>query len=227
MLCFTHPHAYSPQRLEPLLSRILIVEDHALVREAMAQSLARLQAGLACIEASGADEAIARLEADADIDLAIIDLMLPDMNGFSLLGVLAKRFPDVPAIVVSAIDDEASVRRAIKAGASGYVSKSSSGDVLLEAVRVVLAGGVHTPAARSASAPGGRGVPPSERFGLTTAQARVLDLLASGKTNREIADLLGLSEGTVKVHVTAIFRALGVSNRAQALVVMSRSGTRL
>jgi DNA-binding NarL/FixJ family response regulator len=70
-------------------------------------------------------------------------------------------------------------------------------------------------------------VPPSERFGLTTAQARVLDLLASGKTNREIADLLGLSEGTVKVHVTAIFRALGVSNRAQALVVMSRSGTRL
>ncbi|ENO78083.1 LuxR family DNA-binding response regulator [Thauera sp. 63] len=227
VLCFTHPHAYALPRLESFLSRILIVEDHALVREAMAQSLARLQAGLVCIEASGADEALVRLETDADIDLAIIDLMLPDMNGFSLLGVLAKRFPDVPAIVVSAIDDEASVRRAIKAGASGYVSKSNPGDVLLEAVRVVLAGGVHTPATRSASAPGGRRVPPSERFGLTTAQSRVLDLLASGKTNREIADLLGLSEGTVKVHVTAIFRALGVSNRAQALVVMSRSGTRL
>lgn len=208
--------------------RILIVEDHALVREAMAQSLARLQPGLECVEASSADEALACLDAGGDIDLALIDLMLPDMNGFSLLAVLAKRFPDIPAVVVSAMDDEASVRRAIKAGASGYVSKSSSSEVLLQAVKGVLEGGVHLPETRSAVQPAKRArLPASERYGLTAAQGRVLELLAAGRTNREIADLLGVSEGTVKVHMTAIFRALDVSSRAQALVVMSRSGARL
>ncbi|ENO90669.1 LuxR family DNA-binding response regulator [Thauera linaloolentis 47Lol = DSM 12138] len=204
------------------------MEDHALVREAMAQSLARLQPGLECVEASSADQALACLDADGDIDLAVIDLMLPDMNGFSLLAVLAKRFPEVPAVVVSAIDDEVSVRRAIKAGASGYVSKSSSSEVLLQAVRGVLDGGVHLPDDKSATQPARRArMPASERYGLTAAQGRVLELLAAGKTNREIADLLGVSEGTVKVHMTAIFRALDVSSRAQALVVMSRCGVRL
>ena len=210
------------------MSKILIVDDHALVREAMAQSLARLQPGLVCLEASSADQALACLEADAGLDLAVIDLMLPDMNGFSLLAVLGKRFPDVPAVVVSAIDDEASVRRAIKAGASGYVFKSSSSQVLLQALRVVLDGGVHLPEARSVAQPAKRAsMSASERYGLTAAQGRVLELLAAGKSNREIADLLGVSEGTVKVHMTANFRALGVSSRAQALVVMSRHGTRL
>ncbi|MCM8565577.1 response regulator transcription factor [Thauera linaloolentis] len=194
----------------------------------MAQSLARLQPGLECVEASSADQALACLDADGDIDLAVIDLMLPDMNGFSLLAVLAKRFPEVPAVVVSAIDDEVSVRRAIKAGASGYVSKSSSSEVLLQAVRGVLDGGVHLPDDKSATQPARRArMPASERYGLTAAQGRVLELLAAGKTNREIADLLGVSEGTVKVHMTAIFRALDVSSRAQALVVMSRCGVRL
>lgn len=194
----------------------------------MAQSLARLQTGLTCVEASSADQALACLDADGDIDLAVIDLMLPDMSGFSLLAIMAKRFPEIPAVVVSAIDDEASVRRAIKAGASGYVSKSSSSEVLLQAVRDVLEGGVHLPEAKTAAQPAKRTrLPASERYGLTAAQGRVLELLAAGKTNREIADLLGVSEGTVKVHMTAIFRALDVSSRAQALVVMSRCGARL
>lgn len=208
------------------MTKILIIEDHALVREAMAQSLSRLEADVECIEAGSADEALSALAADTDIDLAVIDLMLPEMNGFALLAVLAKRFPDIPAIVVSAMDDEVSVRRAIKAGASGFVSKASSGAALLAAVRVVLAGGVHMPPGCS-STPPATDVPASEKFRLTAAQARVLELLAGGKTNREIAELLGLSEGTVKVHMSAIFRALGVSSRAQALVAIARQGTRL
>lgn len=208
------------------MTKIMIVEDHTLVREAMAQTLSRLEPGVECVEARDADDALARLARDGSFDLAVIDLMLPDMNGFSLLAVMAKRFPDVPTIVVSAMDDEASVRRAIKGGASGFVSKASSGEELLRAVRVVLGGGVHTP---QMPATNGRrtGAPASERFGLTNAQSRVLELLAQGRTNREIAELLGLSEGTVKVHMSAIFRALNVSNRAQALVVISRHGTRL
>ncbi|THF61381.1 response regulator transcription factor [Pseudothauera rhizosphaerae] len=208
------------------MTKILIVEDHALVREALAQTLSRLAPDMTCVEASCADEALARLEGDGDWDLVVVDLMLPDMNGFSLLGVLAKRFPDVPAIVVSAMDDASSVRRAIKGGASGFVSKASSGETLCEAVRTVLDGGVYLPDVNHAAAKRAA-APVNERFGLTPAQTRVMELLSQGKTNREIADLLGLSEGTVKVHMSAIFRALKVSNRAQALVVISRHGTRL
>lgn len=212
---------------ERVLTKILIVEDHALVREAMAQALVRLGEAVCCIEAASADEALARLQQDGDLDLAIIDLMLPEMNGFSLLAILAKRFPDMPAIVVSAMDDEASVRRAIKAGASGFVSKSSSSEVLLQTVRSVLEGGMPMAPPTRPAAPAHAPAQVAADFVLTAAQGRVLELLASGRTNREIADLLGLSEGTVKVHMTAIFRALGVANRAQALVALARSGTRL
>lgn len=206
------------------MTKILIVEDHALVREAMAHTLARLDSGVECVEAKSSDEALARLEASPDWDLAVIDLMLPDLNGFSLLAVLAKRFPDVPAIVVSALDDPASVRRAMKGGASGFVSKSSSGEVLRHAVKRVLEGGIYTPDIDPVLAGKRSGAPVNERFGLTAGQTRVMELLAQGKTNREIADLLGLSEGTVKVHMSAIFRALNVNNRSQALVVISRHG---
>lgn len=202
------------------MTKILIVEDHALVREAMAQRLARLEADLVCLESGEADEALALLEAHPDVDLAIVDLMLPGVNGFSLLAVLAKRHPDLPAIVVSAMDDDASVRRALAAGASGFVSKASSGEVLAQAVREVLDGGMPTP--RASISPASRSRQPAERYGLTVAQARVTELLVTGCSNREIATKLGLSEGTVKVHVTAIYRALGVSRRSQALVLLSR-----
>ena len=209
------------------MTRILIIEDHALVREAMAQRVAHVEAGMECIEAGSADEALALLERGEDVDLAIIDLMLPGMNGFSLLSIFAKRFPDIPAIVVSAMDDEASVRRALKAGASGFVSKASSGEVLAQAVREALDGGMPTPCGTGCRPSSARGLTPAERFGLTAAQGRVLELLVGGRSNREIAELLGLSEGTVKVHMTAIYRALGVSSRSQALVAIARSGARL
>lgn len=209
------------------MTRVLIVEDHALVREAMAQTLNRLEAGLQCVEARGSEEALALLAESSDWDLAVIDLMLPDMSGFSLLGVLAKRYPDVPTIVVSALDDQATLRRAMKVGASGFVSKSSSGDELRMAVRTVLDGGVFfaQPETPEEGRRGNRLI--EQRYRLTTAQTRVAELLGQGKTNREIAELLGLSEGTVKVHMSAIFRAMNVRNRAQALVALSRTGARI
>ncbi len=205
------------------MTRILIVEDHALVREAMAQTLVRLEPGVECVEVSDSEQALARLEESAEWDLAVVDLMLPDLNGFSLLGVMAKRFPDIPAVVVSAMDDAGSIRRAMRAGASGFVSKASSGEVLREAVRTVLSGGVYSPEITSDDKRrNGQSI--SERYGLTAAQSRVVELLGQGKTNREIADLLGLSEGTVKVHMSAIFRAMNVRSRAQVLVALSRKG---
>lgn len=205
------------------MTRFLIVEDHALVREAMAQTLARLEPGIECVEVTSSEQALALLEESPDWDLAVVDLMLPDLNGFSLLGVMAKRFPDVPAVVVSALDDPASVRRAMRAGASGFVSKASSGNVLRDAVRIVLNGGIYAPEIAPEQRKRRSGASVSERFGLTAGQSRVVELLGQGKTNREIADLLGLSEGTVKVHISAIFRAMNVRNRSQALVAISRS----
>ena len=209
------------------MTRILIVEDHALVREAMAHTLARLEPDLQCVEATGSTEALALLEAGSEWDLAVVDLMLPDLSGFSLLGVVTKRFPDVPTIVVSALDDPASVRRAMKSGASGFVSKCSSGEELRHAVRTVLDGGIYAPILVPKGGTG-KGDPAgtTERFKLTVAQSRVAELLGQGKTNREIADLLGLSEGTVKVHMSAIFRALDVRNRAQALVMLTRKAAK-
>lgn len=210
------------------MTKILVIEDHVLVREAMSQTLMRLEEGVHCVGVKSADEALAELERDPDRDLAVVDLMLPDINGFSLLGILAKRFPELPAIVVSALDDSASIQRAMNAGASGFVPKSCSSEELLEAVRIVLDGGIYTPKEAAGGASRRRsGAPVQERFGLTTAQTRVMELLAQGKTNREIADLLGLSEGTVKVHMSAIFRALNVSNRAQAVLVITRHAPRV
>ena len=209
------------------MTRVLIVEDHALVREAMAQTLSRLEAGLQCVEARGSEEALELLGGGGDWDLAVIDLKLPDMSGFSLLGVLAKRYPDMPTIVVSALDDQATLRRAMKVGASGFVSKSSSGDELRMAVRTVLDGGVFF-MPQQAPEMGRRGARALEqRYRLTAAQTRVAELLGQGKTNREIADFLGLSEGTIKVHMSAIFRAMNVRNRAQALVALSRGAPRV
>ena len=210
------------------MTRILIVEDHALVREAMSHTLARLEPGLECVEAACSEQAIGMLEQHDEWDLAVVDLMLPDLNGIALLGIMAKRFPDVPAVVVSAFDDQASVRRAMRAGASGFVSKARNGEVLRDAVRPVLDGGVYFPDVEPRAPAGGvrSGGSLTERFGLTAAQCRVAELLGQGKTNREIADLLGLSEGTVKVHMSAIFRAMNVRNRAQALVLISRRNSR-
>ena len=215
-------------------TRILIIEDHVLVREALALTLAQVGDGVYCQQASNAADALALLEADPDCDLLVVDLMLPEINGFSLLGIIAKRFPDVPALVVSALDDRESVQRAMKAGASGFVSKASPSNTLIEAVRTVLDGGVFTPDAATGSATGDGGSRSrrasqafAERFQLTAAQGRVLELVAQGKSNRDIAEFLGLSEGTVKVHVSAILRALGVTSRAQALLMMTRAGLRV
>ena len=218
-------------------TRILIIEDHVLVREALALTLAQVGEGVHCQQASNATDALALLEADPDCDLLVVDLMLPEINGFSLLGVIAKRFPDVPALVVSALDDRESVHRAMKAGASGFVSKASPSNTLIEAVRTVLAGGVFTPEASTGTGSstgvdgGNRNRRASqafaERFQLTAAQGRVLELVAQGKSNRDIAEFLGLSEGTVKVHVSAILRALDVTSRAQALLLMTRAGLRV
>jgi DNA-binding NarL/FixJ family response regulator len=203
--------------------RILVIEDHALVREGLMLALKALEEKDSPAEILGArdaDEASRILEANDDFDLLLLDLMLPGTGGMAFLGVIRKRHPHIPVVILSAMDDADTVMKAIRQGAAGFVSKASPTGTLLGALREVLSGDIWLPPEyRELSGRRRRARTVAERFGLTKSQARVLELLAEGKTNREIGDLLNVTEGTVKIHVSAIFKALGVGNRSQALLV--------
>lgn len=212
--------------------RVMVIEDHALVREALVRALDQLEVVCEPSQAACASEAMALVEAGNEYDLILTDLMLPDMSGFSLVSILAHRFPTIPVVVVSALADETSVKRALKAGAAGFISKAMSSEQLVASIKAVLEGDTVVPDSLSVTTMPLRNVRRrgvdslSQQYGLTTAQTRVMELMVEGRTNREIADLLGLAEGTIKVHCSAILRALGVPNRAQALVVLARQGLR-
>ena len=211
--------------------KLLVVEDHALVREGLVQTLRQLEKNVEVHDVADATAAIALLETGLKFDMMLLDLGLPGVDGMTCLTTLRKRFPDLPVVILSGYDDAHTVSKALKSGASGFVPKTYSSDRLLAALRQVRAGHVFTPEVAAASAiatrePIGGHADPSE-FGLTARQAEVLGLMARGKSNREIAELLGLSEGTVKIHLTAIFKVLSVSSRTQAMVVIARQGIKV
>jgi DNA-binding NarL/FixJ family response regulator len=212
---------------------LLVVEDHALVREGVVRTLRQLEPGTSVFEACDFDSANALLEQGETFDLILLDLCLPGLDGLSCLGVFRKRYPNMPVVILSAYDDPQTICRAMKSGAAGFVPKTYSSERLVMALREVLAGRVYVPEMFSEATavalprlPIGGEAEPAE-FGLTARQAEVLGLMAQGKSNRDIADALGLSEGTVKIHLTAIFKSLGVSSRTQAMVVIAQQGIRL
>lgn len=203
------------------MSRLLVVDDHALVREGLVQALRRLPRVTAIEEASDAESALEKFASLGAFDLVLLDLMLPGISGLSLLGVLKKRYPSTRVVVVSALDSPDVVNRARTAGAAGFVCKARPAVELVETVATVLedVGGQVSSGKEDDQA--GR-LLAYQDYGLTAAQCRVLDLLIKGKSNREIAECLGLTEGTVKVHVTAILKGLNVSNRTQALLLVTK-----
>ncbi len=197
---------------------LLIVDDHAVVRAGLA-ALLREHAGAGTVlQAADAGTGLALASAHTELDAVLLDMMLPDGDGTSAVEAFVRLRPDLPVIVLSAIEDPALVRAALGAGALGYISKSSDAQSLLAALRFVLAGNVYVPptmlAGGAASAPEGHGL--SER------QIEVLRLLANGLPNKAIGRQLGVSEKTVKAHVSAIFRGLTVANRVQAVEAARR-----
>lgn len=224
---------------------VLIVDDHPLIREGLANVLRELDAELDIREAEDAEVALAALQADASLSLILLDLFVPGADGFGLLAQVRDLRPDVPVVVLSAHDGREQVLAAIDAGAMGFISKRSSTSVLVGAIRLVLSGGVYLPPQvlnAMTDAPAGRPAegaapiaPPAgslrpatpAEIGLTERQADVLALLVQGKPNKIICRELDLAEGTVKTHITAILRALGVNNRTQALFALSRMGVQL
>jgi DNA-binding NarL/FixJ family response regulator len=215
--------------------KILVVDDHPLILEALKQVLRDLDPEIDVLEARDAQQAVDQALMHPDLSLVLLDLALPRKHGFELLSELREASPDVPVVVLSASEDRDTVLRAINDGAMGFIPKTSRTDVLLAALRLVFTGGVYLPSSAFAAQVGIVSEPrvpaPAVRspreVGLTERQAQVLALLVQGKSNKLICRALDLAEGTVKIHVTAILRALNVTNRTEAVVAVSRLGLRL
>lgn len=201
--------------------RLLLVDDHAVVREGVAALLQQARAGIEVLQARGGEEGLLLARSEADLDAVLLDLVLPDMDGISAIEAFGQARADLPVVVLAGSEDPHDVRRALAAGALGYVPKSADPLTLLSALDFVLAGNVYVPPLALWGEAGGppprRPAPAAEpKPGLTERQVDVLRLLARGLPNKSIAQQLGLSDKTVKVHVTAIFRSLNVVNRTQA-----------
>jgi DNA-binding NarL/FixJ family response regulator len=215
--------------------QILVVDDHPLILEALKQVLRDLEPDIEVVEARDASQALEQVKLHPQLALVLLDLALPQAHGLELLEQLRGAAPELPVVVLSATEDRETVLRAIRDGAMGFIPKTSRTEVLVAALRLVFSGGVYLPPAAFAgpmhavceptNAPAG-GRSPRE-VGLTERQSQVLALLVQGKSNKLICRALDLAEGTVKIHITAILRALNVSNRTEAVVAVSRLGLRL
>lgn len=199
---------------------ILIADDHALIREALHHVLQELENNTIVIEAADGESARRLVASHPNLDLALLDLKLPGVNGLELLTELRNSYPDLPIVVLSAVEDTSTMRTVLEHGAMGFIPKSSSNRVMLSALQLVLSGGRYLPPELFAASPAA--TRSSLDVKLTGRQRDVLKLMMKGHSNKEICRELGLAEPTVKIHVTAILRALQVTSRAQAIVAINR-----
>lgn len=214
--------------------KVLIVDDHTLITHALSALMLDLDPAAEVHTATSAAGALALVQAHGDdADLLLLDLALPGVEGTSLLETLVEQYPALKILVLSGLQDQRSVMRVLQLGAAGFVPKTMDSDVLGTAIRFVLGGGVYIPSNLLADAQrsGLLAPPPAEStplagppVELTERQRDVLRELARGAPIKQICRELGLSEGTVKTHVTAIYRAFGASNRTEALLAARRHG---
>lgn len=219
--------------------KILVIDDHVLIREGLRGVLKELKGDAVVLEASNYSQAMQVIVEHPDLDLILLDLHLPDRDGFSVLTELGERHPAISVVVLSAQQDRASVVRALDLGALGFIPKSGQGEVMLRALELVFAGGVYIPPeilARDEPSPrqsddkppaaNRPAVSPAD-LGLTERQVDVLSLMMQGKSNKAICRVLNLAEPTVKNHVTAILKALEVTNRTEAVIAVGERGWKL
>jgi two-component system, NarL family, nitrate/nitrite response regulator NarL len=215
--------------------KVLVIDDHPLVQEGVSAALESLADDVTVMAARDAEQGLGLAAEHPDLDLVLLDLALPGMSGFNLIGKLHERLPSLPVVVLSALEEPENVRHAINAGAMGFVPKSAATRVLIDVLQQVLEGNVTVPLALQSSGPPLSHALPGASSNpvaagepdvalLTLRQLEVLSRVCQGKTNKQIATELGLSEKTVKAHVTAIFKVLGVVNRTQAVLVARRVG---
>jgi DNA-binding NarL/FixJ family response regulator len=217
--------------------KILLADDHVLIRSGLRNELRELGEGSEFLEAWDADTLRRVLNQHRDLDLALIDLTMPGMQGSQTISALCQDYPTVPLIVISAVDADADVRAVLRAGAAGFIPKASMAKVMLQAIRLVLAGGQYLPpqlmhmldgrerdvaptateAGANTAAKPAQVDAPTRLALLSPRQREVFALLATGLSNKMIARKLGITEGTVKSHVATIFDVLHVHNRVSAV----------
>ena len=214
--------------------KFLLVDDHHLIREALHGVLKELRFNAVILEAPNSAQAMQTIAENTDTNLILLDLGLPDRDGFLVLEELRQRYPAISVVVLSATQDRSNVVKALDLGASGYIPKSARREVMLGAIQLVLAGGIYIPPqvlerevlSEAATKPTGREQIGSwcSELGLTDRQIDVLALMMQGMNNKTICRILNLAEPTVKNHVTAILRALKVTNRTEAVIAVNKFG---
>jgi DNA-binding NarL/FixJ family response regulator len=204
--------------------RVIIVDDHPLFRDALKQTLTSAFPGIVIAEAGTLEAVSDTLASDRDFDLVLLDLKMPGVQGFSGLVFLRAQYPAVPVVVISASEEPHIIRRALDLGASGYIPKSASAETMRRALAVLLGGGIWTPEiAAVETSPDSEADRLARRLAtLTPQQVRVLMMLREGLLNKQIAHQLGVSEATIKAHVSAILQKLDVDSRTQAVIAASR-----
>jgi DNA-binding NarL/FixJ family response regulator len=228
--------------------KVLLIDDHPLILQALQHVIEGLGSGITVVTADSAAAARAALKAAADFDLVLLDLQLGDADGFDVLAEFRRIYPAIPVVVVSASERHSDVIKSIDLGAMGFVPKRASNESLFEALNMVISGGIYIPpmamgsdkpsphAAEDLSSGALRvfgdhtqdGRYPAStlaEIGLTPRQTEVLQLLLKGLPNKIIARELNLSVETIKDHVAAVLRALGVSSRTQAVLAVSQMST--
>ncbi|WP_165215765.1 response regulator [Affinirhizobium pseudoryzae] len=203
---------------------IIIADDHPLFRGALRQALGDIAGQAEIIEAGSFEAARSAASGHPEADLMLLDLAMPGVSGFSGLMSLRAEFASLPIMIVSATDDGSTIRRALQLGASGFISKSSGLDEIRQAIETVLEGGVWVPEGVERDAEEDPAVAElMERLKtLTPQQSRVLSMLAEGLLNKQIAYELGVSEATIKAHVSAILLKLNVDSRTQAVIKLGK-----
>lgn len=213
--------------------KLLIIDDHPLVLEGLRLVLGALDERTEIIVAHSAAQGLEMAAQHADLSLVLLDLTLPGMHGSQALTHFMQRFPFLPVVILSASENYEDMQAALRAGAMGYISKTSRREVMIQAIKLVLAGGIYLPPEllRGSMLPDVDAPPTSEsraemvsRLGLTPRQLDVLRYVIEGKSNKEISRALDIAEATTKAHVTAVFRALNVDNRTKAAAVAARLG---
>jgi DNA-binding NarL/FixJ family response regulator len=212
--------------------KILLVDDHVLIRDALRGVLKELAGDATVLEAADCRQAMRLIEAHPDLHLILLDLNLPDRDGFELLADLRKRYGTISLVVLSALNDRQNVVKALDLGALGFIPKSAPRDVMVNALRLIFAGGIYIPPealgrpSKSRHSGAGLGVSPAD-LGFTGRQIEVLALMMQGRSNKAISRILNVAEPTVKHHVTAILKALKVANRTEAVIAVGSLGWEL